>query len=69
MREIRKFQKSTDLLIQKTPFMRIIREIMMGVQGVTPRVTRIQAPALLALQEATEAFLVNEFESKFSPFV
>ena len=49
--------------------MHIIQEIMMGIQGVTPQVMRIQAPALLALQEATEAFLVNEFESKFSPFL
>ena len=69
MWEIWKFQKSMNLLIQKMLFMRVVREIMMGIQGVTPRVTRIQALALLALQETTEAFLINKFESKFFSFL
>ena len=63
LREIKKFQKSTDLLIPFTPFARLVKEIIydvtMGGFG------RIQLEALKALQEATEAMLVNEFESKF----
>lgn len=54
--EIRKFQKSTGLLIQKLPFSRLVHEITsLFTRGVD---FRWQASALLALQEATEAFLV-----------
>jgi histone H3 len=58
--EIKKYQKSTDLLIRKTPFQRLIREITQGLdQGGQ---YRFQSTALLALQEAAEAFLVGLFE-------
>jgi histone H3 len=60
LREIRKYQKSTDLLIRKLPFQRLVREIMAEVGNGT--VTRMQTPALLALQEATEAYAVGLFE-------
>ncbi|KAI9786624.1 MAG: hypothetical protein M1839_006175 [Geoglossum umbratile] len=63
LREIRKFQRSTDLLIPKSPFMKLVREVMNDVQGGFPNVTRIQAAALGAIQEAAEAFLVTEFEN------
>lgn len=86
LREIRKYQKSTDLLIQKLPFSRVascpslslsclgcsylarqVREIAMDMitdeqhydEGLG---LRWQSSAILALQEATEAYLVHLFE-------
>lgn len=59
LREIRKYQKSTDLLIRKLPFQRLVREIM---SEVCKNELRIQSNALHALQEAAEAYLVGLFE-------
>ena len=59
MREIRKYQKSTDLLIRKAPFGRLVREIASEVKGGEHR---FQESALLALQEAAESYLVGIFE-------
>lgn len=60
LREIRKYQKSTDLLIRKLPFQRLVREV---AQDLLPsRDLRFQGSALAALQEASESFLVNLFE-------
>jgi histone H3 len=58
LREIRKYQKSTELLIRKLPFQRLVREI------AQERATdlRFQSIAILALQEAAEAYLVGLFE-------
>jgi len=58
LREIRRFQKSTELLIKKLPFQRLVREI---AQEIKPDI-RFQSSALGALQEASEAFLVGLFE-------
>ena len=58
LREIRKFQKSTDLLIRKAPFQRLVCEIARDIQGDL----RFQSTAVLALQEAAEAYLVGIFE-------
>nr|XP_056702263.1 histone H3-like centromeric protein A [Euleptes europaea] len=63
MLEIRRFQKSTNLLIQKLPFARLVREICLDyTRGVD---MRWQAMALLALQEAAEAFLVHLMEDAY----
>lgn len=59
LREIRKYQKSTDLLIPKAPFSRLVRETM---EKYTDRVDRIQSTALEALQEAAEDIVVSVFE-------
>lgn len=59
LREIRRYQKSTDLLMAKAPFARLVRESMADASG---SVTRIQRVALEALQEAAEAFIVSWFE-------
>jgi len=57
LRDIRRYQRGTDLLLRKLPFQRIVREIAMtGKDGL-----RFQASAVLAMQEATEAHLVNLF--------
>ena len=58
LREIRRYQKSTDLLIRKLPFQRLVREI---AQDIKPEL-RFQSTAVLALQEAGEAYLVGLFE-------
>ena len=58
LREIRKYQKSTDLLIRKLPFQRLVREIAQGFKADL----RFQSSAVLALQEAAEAFLTGLFE-------
>lgn len=61
LREIRKYQKSTDLLIRKAPFQRLVREIADDL-GLISTGTRFQSSAILALQEASEAYLVGLFE-------
>ena len=58
LRQIRKYQKSTDLLIRKLPFQRLVREV---AQSIVPDL-RFQSTAILALQEASESFLVMMFE-------
>ncbi|KAJ2546537.1 centromeric DNA-binding histone H3-like protein cse4 [Coemansia sp. RSA 1933] len=67
LREIRMFQKSTDMLISKLPFARVVREIAQDyvsdyTHSGTPTGLRWQSSAILALQEASEAFLVHLFE-------
>ncbi|KFH43127.1 histone H3-like centromeric protein-like protein [Hapsidospora chrysogenum ATCC 11550] len=61
LREIRKYQSSTKLLVQKLPFARLCREIGLRFrpQG---KDFRWQSHALQALQEAAEAYLVYLFE-------
>ena len=56
--EIRKYQKSTELLIRKLPFQRLVREIMQDFNTEL----RCQSTAILAMQEAAEAYLVGLFE-------
>jgi len=58
LREIRKYQKSTELLLRKLPFQRLVREIAHIFQNDL----RFQSTAILALQEASEAYLVSLFE-------
>ncbi len=58
IREIRKYQKNTDLLIRKAPFQRLVKEIATYFKSDL----RMQSPALLALQEASEAYLLRLFE-------
>jgi histone H3 len=64
LREIRKYQKNTDLLIRKAPFGRLVKEIAQEMFGTDPSVpgTRWQSKAILALQESTEAYLSSLFE-------
>ena len=60
LREIRRYQKSTELLLPKLPFKRLVQEIAHEIN----KELRFQSGALAALQEAAEAYLVNEFEGK-----
>merc|ERR1739840_89110 len=58
LREIRRFQKSTELLIRKLPFQRLVREIASEYRSEL----RFHSPALLAPQEASEAYMAGLFE-------
>ena len=58
LREIRRYQKSTDLLIRKLPFQRLVRQIAKEFN----KELRFQSTAILALQEAAEGYLVGLFE-------
>ena len=58
LREIRKYQKSTELLIRKLPFQRLVREVAQEFKSDL----RFQSSAVLALQEASESYLVGLFE-------
>lgn len=58
LREIRKYQKSTECIIPRRPFQRLVREI---TQRQVRADFRFQSLALQALQEAAEAFIVGLF--------
>ncbi|KAI5203193.1 histone H3.1 [Manis pentadactyla] len=58
LREIRRYQKSTELLIRKLPFQRLVREIAQDFKTDL----RFQSSAVMALQETCEAYLVGLFE-------
>ncbi|KAK6090514.1 hypothetical protein P3W45_000611 [Vairimorpha bombi] len=60
LREIRKYQKSTDLLIRKRPFQRMVRSIMKTKSDM-----RFQGSAILALQESVESFLTILMEDAY----
>jgi histone H3/H4 len=77
LREIRRYQKSTELLIRKLPFQRLVREIaqdfkvrlLVQVCKLMSKIVasgktdlRFQSSAVMALQEAAEAYLVSLFE-------
>jgi histone H3 len=57
LREIRKYQKNTDLLLRKAPFQRLVKEIAQDYKSDV----RMQSTAMLALQEAAEAYMVGLF--------
>ncbi|PGH31288.1 histone H3-like centromeric protein hH3v [[Emmonsia] crescens] len=63
LKEIRRYQKSWDLLLLKLPFARLVREVAVDLlpAGVGEEL-RWQSQAIQALQEAAEAFLVHLFE-------
>lgn len=61
LKEIRKYQKSTEMLIRKLPFQRLVREIA-GQFKVDGECVRFQSSSIVALQEASEAYLVGIFE-------
>lgn len=60
LKEIRKYQRSTDLLIRRLPFARVCKEI--SLEFAPPNVRRWTADSLEALQGACEAYLVAIFE-------
>ncbi|XP_017360504.1 histone H3.3A-like [Cebus imitator] len=57
LREMRRYQKPTELLICKLPFQRLVREIAQDFKTDV----RFQSAAIGALQEASEVYLVGLF--------
>ncbi len=62
LREIRKFQKSTNLLFPKAPFRRLVRELSQDYEISRIQSLRYQDSALTAIQEAAESFIISLFE-------
>ena len=68
MREIRRYQQSTECLIKKTSFHKLIREISQeyrvcpDVPGTPSVQVHFQSTAIVALQEAVENFIVGLFK-------
>ena len=65
LKQIRRYQKSTELLIRKLPFQRLVREIAADTEIIRSPLcgkVRFQSAAIMALQEALEAYLVGLFE-------
>ena len=68
LRDIRRLQNSTELLIPRVRFSRLVREISKNIVAQTPNSERkrgdllFQTKAILALHEAAEAYLVGLFE-------
>jgi histone H3 len=58
LKDIRKYQKSTELLIRKLAFQRLVREVAQRIKTDL----RFQSSAILAIQEASEAYLVGIFQ-------
>ena len=54
LREIRRYQKSTELLLRKLPFQRLVREIAQDFKSDL----RFQSTAVLALQEVSVYYCV-----------
>jgi histone H3 len=61
LREIQKFQKTTDLLIRKAPFQHLVQEIVHNMSKKSD--LQMQSTALLALQETAEYFMVDVFSN------
>ena len=65
LHKIRRYQKSTDLLIRKLPFQRLAREVLQDLNQPGFRrhdVERFRSTSLLAMQESVEAFSIGLFE-------
>ena len=65
LKQIRQYQKSTELLIRKLPFQRLVHEIASDGEVIKSPLcgkVRFQSAAIMALQEAAEAYLVGLFE-------
>jgi len=60
LRDIKKQQKSTNLLIPRASFLHLVKEILQGAGDY-----RMQSSAVAALQEAGEAYLVGLFQDAY----
>ena len=65
LKQIRQYQKTTELLIRKLPFQWLVREIARDSEVIRSPLcgkVRFQSAAIMALQEAAEAYLIGLFE-------
>lgn len=60
LKEIRKYQKSSELLIRKRPFQRLVRHLSASSESL-----RFQSAALVIFQEALENFLTGLLEDAY----
>ena len=58
LKEIKKYQNGTEMLIRRLPFQRVVKEIIQKIQGDL----RLQSTAIMVLQEVGETFLVGLLE-------
>ena len=58
LREIKRYQRQTDLLLPRAPFQRVVRSLCSDIDSDL----RFAPQALIALQEAAEAYLTGVFE-------
>ena len=67
LREICRYQASTELLIRKAPFQRLVRQVHLESfhEGSMEHTYRYQGTAILALQAAAEAYLVGVFQDSY----
>merc|ERR1719474_1843002 len=65
VREIRKCRKSTNLLVPKLPFLRLVKQIAVYVASNNMQGFRFQAVAIQALHEAAVAHLAFKIEDTF----
>ena len=61
LREIRRYQKTTELLIPQLPFSRLVREQTQVMFSGTAKEFKFQASALMAIQQAAEDYLTYLF--------
>jgi histone H3 len=61
LRQIRKYQKSTESLVRKLPFQRLVRHLV-GEKNKRMRAVRMQTAALYVMQQAYEAYVISLFE-------
>ena len=61
LREIRKYQKSSELLIHQLPLECLVREILQDFNSAG-KIFRLMPATLMALQEAAEAYLIQLLE-------
>ena len=64
LRQIRHFQRTTDLLVKRAPFSRLVRQVLLNKVEFTmfPRGVRMNKIALEALQHSFEAYMVSVLE-------
>jgi len=58
LREVKRYQKETKLLLPRFSFQRVVRSIVTDMDHEL----RFQSAAMMALQEASEAYIVGLFE-------
>ena len=58
LQEIKKYQSSTELLIWRLPFQRVVKEIIQNIREDL----QLQSMVIMALQEAGETFLIGLLE-------
>lgn len=61
LREIRKYQKTTEFLLRVLPFQRLVREVIQTYNAEL----RFKRIAMMAMQEAAEAYLVHLLEDAY----